>query len=87
MLHLLKESTKPVPRQKKRRTIEALAKPDPIDNMSAMQSRPQFSAAPDKTNGNEERKDCSKPKGSTANSCLRVGGMSRKAFKNTIGLF
>ena len=67
MLHLLKESTKPVPRQKKRRTIEALAKPDPIFNMSAMQSRTHSSATPDKTNGNEERKESSKSKGSKNN--------------------
>ena len=67
MLHLLKESTKPVPKNKKRRTIEALAKPDPIVYMSAMQSRPQSSAAPDKTNGNEERKESSKSKGSKNN--------------------
>ena len=67
MLHLLKESTKPVPKQKKRRTIEALAKPDPIVNLSATQFRPHFSAAPDKANDNEERKESSKPKGSKNN--------------------
>ena len=64
MLHLLKESTKPVPKQKKRRTIEALAKPDQIVAMSTTQLQTQLSTAADKASGNEERKGNSNSKGS-----------------------
>ena len=45
---MLKEKTKPVPKQKKRRTIEALALPEEIASMPFIPPKPRPSNIPDK---------------------------------------
>ena len=57
VLHLLKESTKPVPKQKKRRTIEALSFRPNMFSKPAIPSQLMPSNAPDKHGGSEETKD------------------------------
>ena len=50
MLHLLKESSRPVPKQKKRRKISALAIPDGTQSAAGMEASNQ------NNNGDEEEK-------------------------------
>ena len=54
---MLKEKTKPVPKQKKRRTIEALAIPEEMASVPVIPAQPRPSSIPDKQGGNEESKD------------------------------
>ena len=57
MLHLLKEKTKPVPKMKRRRTVEALAIPAEMASVPVIPPRPRASNIPDKQGGAEESKD------------------------------
>ena len=57
MLHLLKEKTKPVPKQKRRRTIEALAIPEEMASVPVIPPQPRPSNIPDKQGGAEESKE------------------------------
>ena len=57
MLHLLKEKTKPVPKLKRRRTVEALAIPAGMASVPVIPPRPRTSNIPDKQGGAEEFKD------------------------------
>ena len=57
MLHLLKEKTKPVPKLKRRRTVEALAIPAGMASVPVIPPRPRASNIPDKQGGAEEFKD------------------------------
>ena len=45
---MLKEKTKPVPKQKKRRTIEALAIPEEIASVPVIPAQHRPSSIPDK---------------------------------------
>ena len=45
---MLKEKTKPVPKQKKRRTIEALAIPEGMASVPIIPPKPRPSSIPDK---------------------------------------
>ena len=45
---MLKEKTKPVPKQKRRRTIEALAIPEHMDSVPVIPPKPRPSFIPDK---------------------------------------
>ena len=54
---MLKEKTKPVPKLKKRRTVEALAIPAGMASVPVIAPRPRFSDIPDKQGGAEEFKD------------------------------
>ena len=54
---MLKEKTKPVPKQKRRRTIEALAIPEEIATVPVIPPQPRPSSIPDKQGGAEESKD------------------------------
>ena len=56
VLHLLKESTKPVPKPKKRRMIAALPIPDEIVVIPGI-TKPRESLTGDKSGGNEETKE------------------------------
>ena len=55
-MHLLKESTKPVPKPKKRRLIAALPIPDNIVVIPGI-THPRQNLAGDKDGGNEETKE------------------------------
>ena len=57
MLHLLKESTKPVPKQKKRKTIQALAMDDKEIAIPVIPPRPRASAGNPPADPNEETKE------------------------------
>ena len=54
---MLKEKTKPVPKQKRRRTIEALAIPEEMASVPVIPPKPRPSSIPDKQGGAEESKD------------------------------
>ena len=54
---MLKEKTKPVPRLKKRRTIEALAIPAQMESVPVIPPQPRPSSIPDKQGGAEESKE------------------------------
>ena len=45
---MLKEKTKPVPKQKRRRTIEALAIPEKMASVPVIPPQPRPSSIPDK---------------------------------------
>ena len=55
-MHLLKESTKPVPKQKKRKTIQALAMDDKEMAIPVIAFRPRASANNPATDHAEEEK-------------------------------
>ena len=57
MLHLLKEKTKPVPKNKKRRKIDVLPIPGQEPPILVIPPFNRQSAAPDKQDGNEESKE------------------------------
>ena len=54
---MLKEKTKPIPKQRKRRTIEALAIPAQMEFVPVIPPQPRPSTIPDKQGGNEESKE------------------------------
>ena len=56
-MHLLKEKTKPVPRQKRRRTIEALAPPARSAPVPIIAPQPRPSSIHNSQPGHEETKD------------------------------
>ena len=57
MLHLLKESTKPVPKQKKRKTIQALAMGDKETSIPVIPPRPRPSTNNPAADQAEEQKE------------------------------
>ena len=57
MLHLLKESTKPVPKQKKRRKVEALAMGDKELAIPVIAPRPRASTNNPAADPQEETKE------------------------------
>ena len=60
-MHLLKETTKQVPKQKKRRKINALPIPDDIVVLPGI-THPRQNLAGDKDGGNEETKELPRSK-------------------------
>ena len=61
-MHLLKEKTKPVPRQKRRRTIEALAPPARSAPVPIIAPQPRPSSIPESQPNHEESKESHRSK-------------------------